>query len=144
MNRSFFDLIQQIKIRCSTTEKEIWDALDITEAEFAALRLIRSGETFQNCEFADKMNISVSRGSRLVNQLQKKGYFQISPVPDNRRSLAISLTAKGASIQTEIIDQIKLREEVCLSHLDKDERLAVYDNLETVIRLLNHNSAGKA
>ncbi|MBN2415319.1 hypothetical protein JXO52_05735 [bacterium] len=140
MQRSFFDLVQQIKKKCTVTERQIQDELNLTQAEFGALRLIQPGESLQNGVFSDKMGLSVSRGSRVINQLRKKGFVVIKPVPQNRRCHEISLTRSGEAVQARINDRILSCENSFLEHLPAQMRVQVFDNLEYILEIMEGNN----
>ena len=53
-----FDLIKQIKMHCINVEKRIQADLNLSEAEFTALRIVQSHEVLLNREFAKKKNES--------------------------------------------------------------------------------------
>lgn len=136
MHRSFFDLVQKIKKQCTETERKIQNDLQLTQAEFTALRLIRPGEKMQSGFFSEKMDLSVSRGSRVINQLRAKGYVRVLPVPGNRRCRHVVLTSKGEKIQDEMYRQILRCEEAFLSHLSPGTRVQVFDNLEELVAIM--------
>lgn len=140
MHRSFFDLIQQIKKKCTITEKQIQNELDLTQAEFTAMRLIRPGESLQNGVFSEKMGLSVSRGSRVINQLREKGYVTVQSVPENRRCHEIFLTQSGERVQARINDKIRTCENSFLSHLPAQMKIQVFDNLEYILDIMERHN----
>ena len=73
-----------------------------------------------------------------MSQLYNKGFFNIDPIPDNRRCLAITLTEAGRSIQKEIAKAIERCEKDSLSHLGQSEREILYSSLQNSIRLLQN------
>ena len=139
MQRSFFDLVQQIKKKCTVTEKRIQNELSLTQAEFTALRLLGPGESLQSGIFSEKMGVSVSRGSRVISQLNKQGYVTVLPEPENRRCQRISLTDRGREIQNRINREILHCEEQFLSHLDPEVRVQIFDNLEYILEIMDSN-----
>ena len=70
--------------------------------------------------------------SRTLAALQKRGLVAIRTAPDDGRSHAISLTARGRTIHDRVIVAALDRERRLLSCLDKDEREALIDLLRRI------------
>jgi DNA-binding MarR family transcriptional regulator len=73
--------------------------------------------------------------SRTLSMLQKRGLVTIRPAPDDGRTHAISLTARGRTIHDKVIVAALERERRLLSCLKKDER----DILIDLLRRLHDN-----
>ena len=73
--------------------------------------------------------------SRTLSMLQKRGLVTIRPAPDDGRTHAISLTARGRAIHDKVIVAALERERRLLSCLKKDER----DMLINLLRRLHDN-----
>ncbi len=70
--------------------------------------------------------------SRTLAALQKRGLVVIRTAPDDGRSHAISLTARGRTIHNRVIVAALDRERRLLSCLDKDEREVLIDLLRRI------------
>ena len=102
MAKHFYELILLIKQKCQQNENEIMDQLEISQAEFNAFLVLREQEEIQGNEMAERMNLSPSRSSRVINTMVKKKYIHSSINKKDRRSLNLILTKKGIEIKKRI------------------------------------------
>ena len=69
--------------------------LGLTEAEFRCLRLIGSDKGLNNKQVANRMNLSQSRLTRIIDGLVKKGYISREFNRQDSRSLNLTLSRKA-------------------------------------------------
>jgi len=108
MNRRFFEVVLLIKRTCVATEEAIRGEFRLTQAEFTGLLAVGPTERVSGAEFSARMGLSPSRGSRVLSRLVKKGLLKSNPLPDNRRSVTISMTAKGARMRESLEQRMDL------------------------------------
>jgi DNA-binding MarR family transcriptional regulator len=119
MSRRFFDLILALKRKCQRNEEEIQEELGLSQAEFNALIVLDEGQEVSGCEFAERMALSPSRGSRVLNRLVADGYVKTLTGATDRRALVISLTPEGKQVRQRIIDHMEGCENRICGSLDK-------------------------
>lgn len=137
MPGTLFDLIQSIRKGCIRTEEKIRIEHDLSAAEFVGIRSIQPGEKLLGGEFSRRMDLSPSRGSRVITQLVQKNIIQVQTMPDNRRSIEVSLTETGRRLQKDIEREIIHCEDALLARLPDARREVFKETLTALSRLLN-------
>jgi DNA-binding MarR family transcriptional regulator len=118
MSRRLFELILAVKRRCQGNEERIQKELGISQAEFNALIVLDEGQGMSGCEFAHRMALSPSRGSRVLSRLVTDGYVTTLSGPTDRREIVVSLTPKGRQARQEIGSRMEACESRVCAGLD--------------------------
>lgn len=79
--------------------------LGLSEAEYKGILSIDDGEKITCQEHSGRMNLSVSRGSRVVERLCAKKYIERVDCDADRRCKNIWLTGKGTAIRRKIAEE---------------------------------------
>jgi MarR family transcriptional regulator, organic hydroperoxide resistance regulator len=119
MSGRLFELILAVKRRCQGNEEAIQRELGLSQAEFHALVVLDEGQELSGCEFARRMALSPSRGSRVLNKLVSDGYAKALPGPTDRRAVTISLTPEGRAVKQQIIGRMEACESRISTALDQ-------------------------
>ena len=130
MKRHLFELILAIKHKCQGNEEQIQAELGLSPAEFNALVVLEGGAPVPGCEFARRMGLSPSRGSRVLNTLVTHGYASTQPSPSDRRASLISLTGQGKRTRSKIVNRMRACERRIQDKLDTRSRLRLAEALE--------------
>ena len=130
------DLTFSLLARCQ--EKEAWLAEKhrLFQAEFRCLRLMGSEGSLNNKNIAERMNVSPSRVTRIMDGLVKKGYMQREINKGDRRNMKISLSRRGkiltnklnkafVNIHSEILQDIDVAQHEPLITAMKQLHLAI-------------------
>ena len=88
--------------RCQEKETYLAEKHDLFEAELKCLRLMSSEESLNNSELADKMNLSPSRITRIIDGLIKKGYVLREINKNDRRNMIICLSKRGKNLTNKL------------------------------------------
>jgi DNA-binding MarR family transcriptional regulator len=118
MSRRFFELILALKRKCQRNEEEIQEELGLSQAEFNALIVLDEGQEVSGCAFAERMALSPSRGSRVLDKLVTDGYVKTTAGSADRRAIVISLTPKGRRAKQRIIDHMEACERRICNDMD--------------------------
>ncbi|UCG56745.1 MAG: MarR family transcriptional regulator [Phycisphaerales bacterium] len=119
MSRRLFELILSIKRKCQSNEEQIQDELGLSQAEFNGLIVLEPGQKILGFDFADRMGLSPSRGSRVLNKLVTEGYVKTQVKADDRRTVLIGLTAKGTRKKKRILGRMEACENRISAKLTK-------------------------
>ena len=84
-------------------EKQIRTICNISLAEDKGVMEIETTERVICNALSKKMDLSPSRGSRIIDNLVRKGYLLRIVNPADRRSFVVSLSFKGAKIKDDIV-----------------------------------------
>lgn len=105
------DILDELKKECVANEEKIRRSLDLSEAEYNGLLCLNKGEKITCQEFSARMNLSVSRGSRVIDMLFEKGYLDRVDCFEDRRCKNVKLTNNGAAIRRKIDSHRQDREQ---------------------------------
>lgn len=132
MSGRLFELILVVKRKCQGNEERIQDELGLSQAEFNALIVLDEGQEISGCEFAERMALSPSRGSRVLNRLVSDGYATALARPTDRRGIVIAMTPKGRQVR----QQIGSRMEACESRVCAGLDQASIEQVQRALELL--------
>jgi len=136
MGEHLFELILAVKRKCQRNEERIRQELGLSQAEFNALIVLDGPQELSGCEFAERMALSPSRGSRVLNKLMTDGYVKIGPGPADRRAIVISLTPEGMGVRQQIIGRMAACENRIATGLDQTSVEQVKHALELLEAVL--------
>lgn len=126
MTTRIVDLIMTLKTRCADREEKIRKEFSLSPAEYKALIIIREGEYYNCNTLSQKMGLSVSRASRIIEKLIKGKYLTRKMFKGDRRHIIISLAPKGVKVQKEIQNVLDECEQVIQKALTKSEINSTY------------------
>jgi DNA-binding MarR family transcriptional regulator len=130
MGRRLFELILAVKQKCQGNEEQIQTELGLSPGQFHGLIVLNDGQEITGCEFAERMALSPSRGSRVLNSLVVNGYVKTRGRPDDRRSIIVCLTPKGRRTKQRIAHRMEACESRVCTSLDRDSLAQVVHALE--------------
>jgi DNA-binding MarR family transcriptional regulator len=130
MGRPLFELILGMKRKCQASEEQIQAELGLSQAQFHGLIVLDSRQEVTGCEFARRMALSPSRGSRVLHTLVVDGYVKTQSRPDDRRSIVVSLTPKGRRTKQRIARRMQACEDHICKSLDQESLRQVVHALE--------------
>ncbi|MCK6615511.1 MAG: MarR family transcriptional regulator [Ignavibacteriaceae bacterium] len=119
------ELTYKILDSCHRKEEMRVRQFHLTQAEFRCLRLIHVSQSINSKVVAERMCLSPSRCTRIINSLVQKGFVERHEEPNDRRNMRLSLTLDGDDFLKYIHHQyLDLHREV-LSTLSPHERAGV-------------------
>ncbi len=92
------DLTFSLLASCQEKENRLAEQHGLTQAEFRCLRLFSANETLNNKQIAERMSLSPSRLTRIIDGLVKKEYINREIDNTDRRNMCVSLSKKGVQI----------------------------------------------
>jgi DNA-binding MarR family transcriptional regulator len=112
------DLTFKLLANCQEKEARLAEQYGLTQAEFRCLRLFGTRESSNNKAIAERMNLSPSRLTRIIDGLVKKTYMMREIDSDDRRNMRVTLSKQGKEIverlnkayigiHREILDEIE-------------------------------------
>lgn len=87
---------------CQEKEIRLAEIHNLTQAEFRCLRLFGSDEVMNNKSIAERMKLSPSRLTRIIDGLVKKEYVTREIDNNDRRNMKVSLSNKGKSLVNQL------------------------------------------
>ncbi len=130
MSRRLFELILAVRRKCQGSEEQVQRELGLSPAEFNALIVVEDKAEITGSEFSGRMSLSLSRGSRVLNNLVADGYARTRLSPQDRRTVLISLTPKGRKTKRRMFGHMEACESRICRGLDREKLTQVRDALE--------------
>ncbi len=96
------DLTFKLLASCHEKEERLAKQYGLTQAEFRCLRQLHQNESTNNKEIADRMNLSASRLTRIIDGLVVKGYVVREIEPNDRRNMRVYLSEKGGNFTRQL------------------------------------------
>jgi DNA-binding MarR family transcriptional regulator len=137
MNKSIIDLIIELKKGCMEDEGHIRTICNISFAEYKGIMEIDIEERMTCNALAKKMGLSPSRGSRIIDNLVRKGYLLRMVNPADRRSFVVSLSFKGAKIRKQIKQERNNCEKRIIKSFSEKEVDLIKEGLELITKIFN-------
>lgn len=105
--KGFWDLIEDLAHLWKNQEEGIRVKLKLSPAEYRALRMINTHEVISCQDFAGRLRLSPSRGSRVIDRMVERGFLVRSDCDSDRRCKSLLLTPRGLSLHRKIRAAIK-------------------------------------
>lgn len=137
MNKNFIDVIFALKTKCCSKEDKIRAELKLSPAEFKGIMSIEPGVIVPCKVLSQKMGLSVSRGSRVVEKLMKSGFLEEVKTSGDRRVMNVTLAKKGVNVQRRILKILQDCEHKILKNFSKPELESLITSLLKVNEVLN-------
>ena len=133
------DLVIALKHSCLIKEDSIREEFSLSPAEYRGILSINQGEAVKGIELSEKMGLSVSRGSRVIEKLTKKGYLKRTGNSNDRRCLTIALADKGLKVKNKIDKMLDQCEQEFESRIPKSEIKSFINSLDKLTAILQSN-----
>ena len=114
-DEKLIDILGEIGKGVLAHENKIRAKLGLSEAEYNGILCIEHEEKITCQEFSKRMDLSVSRGSRVVDRLCAKKFIERVDCDSDRRCKNIWLTSDGSAIRQKIGEEIRNFEEVLIA-----------------------------
>jgi DNA-binding MarR family transcriptional regulator len=115
----------ELKLAQVRTYQMFFEALEpkaISPARLTALALIGSQPGISQAALADRLAIARPSVVKVVDTLEAAGLIERQPVPDDRRSYALVLSAHGKAELRDIGKRLQAYEAAIAAHLSAAER----------------------
>lgn len=137
MEKSLVDLIIELKKGCMEDEEQIRSLCKISLAEYKGIMEIETTERMTCNALSKKMGLSPSRGSRIIDNLVRKGYLLRMVNPADRRSFVVSLSFKGVKIRKQIKQERNNCEKRIIKIFSGKEVELIKEGLELITKIFN-------
>lgn len=100
---SLLDLIYDLKKKCIQGDEDFFNSLDISQAEYNMFLCLKDCKHFNSYSVAEKMQLSLSRVSRIIDKMVNKDFLTRSTNKTDRRAIDIKMTSQGKEVMNKII-----------------------------------------
>lgn len=108
--------------------------LDLTGAQYAALRYIRLHRDPNGGGLAGGLGISNAAATKTIDRLEAKGLVLRKPNPDDRRAMRIELSSRGAEVADMVASSEMKRFAGIIDRLQTGELANLRDGLESFLQ----------
>lgn len=115
-------LLAQVGAHAASQFAERLSVLELAPADAGILRLLRVSAGLSQQELASKLRIHPSRLVAILDNLEKQGFVERRPNPDDRRLYSLHLTRKGEHLLEQIGKVAQEHQNALLSALSREER----------------------
>jgi len=115
-------LLAQLGAHAASQFAERIGVLELTPADAGILRLLRAEAGLSQQELAARLQIHPSRLVAILDNLEKLGFVERRPNPDDRRLYSLQLTQVGGETLERIGSLARKHQDALLSSLSLDER----------------------
>jgi len=133
---SILDLIYELKKKCTLGDEEFFNTIKISQAEYNMFLCLRNCKHFNSYSVAEKMQLSLSRVSRIIDKMVNKEFLSRSTNKTDRRAIDIKMTETGKDIMNKIIAYREKREENLQSKINQTEEVEIRKCLEKLTEIL--------
>lgn len=137
MEKSLVELIIELKKGCMEDEEQIRTLCKVSLAEYKSIIVVDENEKITCNILSKKMGLSPSRGSRIIENLVKKGYLVRRLNPADRRSTVISLSSNGIKVKNQIKQERHNCEKRIRKKLSEREIELIKEGLELITKIFN-------
>ena len=135
--RADSDLIIELKKGGIQNEEQIQTLCKVSLAEYKSIIVVDENEKITCNILSKKMGLSPSRGSRIIDNLVRKGYLLRMVNPADRRSFIVSLFFKGAKIRKQIKQERNNCEKRIIKSFSEKEVELIKEGLELITKIFN-------
>ncbi|MDR3628399.1 MAG: MarR family transcriptional regulator [Ignavibacteriaceae bacterium] len=121
---------------CQEKESRLAEQHGLTQAEFRCLRLFGTEECLNNKSIAERMSLSPSRLTRIIDRLVKKEYIVREINNTDRRNMCVSLSAKGVEM-VRLLNQsyLDIHKEI-LENIDESQHTPLITAMTSLLTAL--------
>ncbi len=132
------DLTFKLLANCQEKEARLAEKYGLTQSEFRCLRLFNKDDVLNNKQIAERMNLSPSRLTRIIDGLVTKDYINRQIEPTDRRNMKVDLSKRGKVIVQKLNDSyVNIHQEI-LEDIDKTQHKPLINAMENLLVALQH------
>ncbi len=133
---TIIDLIYELRKKCLQIDESFFDSFDISQAEYNMFICLKNCKHFNSYSVAEKMNLSLSRVSRIIDKMVGKEFLSRTTNKLDRRAIDIKLTPKGKEVMNQI-DEYRLgRANKIHAQINEQETEQISQSLRKLIEIL--------
>jgi DNA-binding MarR family transcriptional regulator len=130
------DLTFKLLANCQEKEMRLAEQYKLTQAEFRCLRLFGTEETLNNKQIAERMKLSPSRLTRIIDGLVDKNYMVREIEPNDRRNMRVALSKQGVLIVQQLNSAyVRIHKEI-LNDIEKTQHTPLINAMTNLLSAL--------
>jgi DNA-binding MarR family transcriptional regulator len=133
---SLLHLVARLRRCCDQMEQQIRQQAELSEAQCTLLQAAPVDEPISTGDLCRRVDLSPSRGGRVIDELVQQGFFVRTPNPTDRRITMLALTAEGCRLKQQIMALMTTCEVTILQKLSTEELTTVQTGLATLLQAM--------
>ena len=133
---TIIEYISKLKTCSQKNEEQLMEKVNLSPSELKGIMVIFPGEKILCNEFSKRMNLSISRSSRVIEKLVSNGYLNEKKNKEDKRATILSITPKGKNIKKKINISNMECEKKITSHLNSNEVEDIKKYLQKLLEIL--------
>ena len=138
--KDIYESILKLKFFCQCHESRMSSSCQITLAELRGIKAMKEEQDISCSDFSKKIKLSPSRGSRIIDNLVRKGLLSRKIKDSDRRSTYLSLTGKGRRVKQEIVQEQNDFELILETALNNEDMELIRKGLKILEKLMETNT----
>ncbi|HSD62756.1 MAG TPA: MarR family transcriptional regulator [Ignavibacteriaceae bacterium] len=127
------DLTFKLLANCQEKEARLAEKYGLTQSEFRCLRLFNKRDILNNKQVAERMNLSPSRLTRIIDGLVVKDYIIRQIEPSDRRNMKVELSKRGKVLVQKLNNAyVNIHQEI-LEDIDKPQHKPLINAMENLL-----------
>jgi DNA-binding MarR family transcriptional regulator len=132
------DLTFSLLANCQEKEVRLATIHNLTQAEFRCLRMFETDESVNNKKIAERMNLSPSRLTRIIDGLVEKEYINREIDADDRRNMRVTLSRRGKLLVNQLNKAyVKIHDEI-LQDIDSSQHEPLITAMQHLLEALEN------
>jgi DNA-binding MarR family transcriptional regulator len=136
MGHKVVNTLLALRSKCALTDEEIRQHTPLSPAEYKGILSLAPGDALSAASFSERMGLSASRGSRVIEKMIGRGYLRRETRTEDRRAVTISLAPKGMRLRERIDDLMEECEKKIRGRLSATELASVQEAMKTLLGAL--------
>lgn len=130
------DYIFLLKKKCTVEEEGIGDKVGLSTSEMHCIEAVRPKERTSGIALSNRIGVSPSRGSRIIDGLIRKGLLHREIDPSDRRYSVLYLTKRGERVYSHIEKSKLLCEKRITEGMNEEQIQQVKKGLRTLLNVM--------
>ena len=136
LEEGIIDLVCDLKKKCIENDSKFISDLNISDSEYNFIKTLITCKNMNSKSIANKMRLSPSRVSRIIDNMVINGYLSRKNAKEDRRNININLTKKGDNLVEKVVDFREECETIIIKSLTKKESEVIKSILNKIINSL--------
>ena len=136
MDKNILELLYELKKKCLINDEAFMSKANLTLAEYHFFIAISSCNEINSNIIAKKMDLSLSRISRVIDMLVKRKFLTRKTDSSDRRAIKLSLTKEGKDLKKQIEEYRKDCEFKIVKNVSSKELDIIKKSFTKVLELL--------
>jgi DNA-binding MarR family transcriptional regulator len=114
----------------------------LTLSQYGLLEPLHTEPTARVSELAEQAGVSAPTATRILDTLERRGFVERGPAPDDRRGVRVTLTDLGRTTLAAQCDWVRTRQRVLFDSLPPADQAVAPDLLLRLAALIDELAAG--